>query len=199
MADYDEIGDDVVKGMVEKAIAAHEQYLAQFDTAYQNRYLIRKVPVTAWIGHGTSGKDFGAKLFYERIGGVYAGSCSSAIAPMVGYCLRQSTEEAFRTRHANRGWWRRFCDEFRSKDAAKLIRMCLALGDCIVGTRARAEFAELRKLRERPLRIWVRNDGVEKDPTLEVTEEECDLTIINDMTDNFKNKVWALADSMAWR
>lgn len=136
-----------------------------------------------FCGHGRAGKDE-AGLYLASITNLkFAGTCSNVLARHVAERLGVSEEEAWKNRHSGgdelRLFWRKVGDEIRKDDPAVICREMMAKGELGGGIRGLEEIRAARAEGLADLFIWVANNRVPVDPTVEYGEEECDLIIPN--------------------
>ena len=151
-------------------------------TAYEARTAWRKstrTPVLCFLGHGRHGKDASAIYWCNKLNIAYPGSASVLMTPLIAATNSCGHETAWTTRHENRAYWRAFCDGFRAKDPSLLARMCLGLGDVLVGLRGAVEVMAVKKECLTHAMVWIRRPGFPDDPTVEFTAGDCDFTIEN--------------------
>ncbi len=134
----------------------------------------------AIVGYGRSGKDT-AGLFLGQITHLnYVGSTSDVVRPLIAKDLGISEEEAWATRHQNREYWKKWCDNYRKDDPAKIAKESLKHGDMVVGIRGREELEAVQAQGLVDLTIWIANPRVEKDPTVDFEISYADIVIYND-------------------
>lgn len=191
--------------------------------------LAYRFPFVTWTGPGRSGKDFAAAVF-GRVMDRQLGLPDTTIQfsyPHVYYRHSMSyfalsfylhevlTDEEyqnlgkdpmdslFKGRHNYRDWWRQFCDLMRAKDPLGLVSRCLNYNHhSLVGMRCKDELQAIRRLPLCGPVIWVkRNPEPPVDPTLEISEADCDFTVVNDGTKAFGRKIEGLAShfALAWK
>lgn len=190
--------------------------------------LAYRFPFVTWTGPGRSGKDFAAAVFGgvmdEKLG---SPGCFQCVYPQVYYQHSMSyfavsfylnsvleeqeyaklgkdpRETLFQTRHEHRDWWRQFCDLMRAKDPLGLVSKCLGWNHhSLVGMRCKDELRAIRRLPLCGPVIWVKRiPEPPVDPTLEISEADCDFTVVNDGTKAFVRKIEGLAShyAMAWK
>lgn len=79
----------------------------------------------------------------------------------------------------NRNRWHRVGKEVRKKDPGLLLRESLASAEIVGGIRDRAEMVVCRKERLVDLIVWIANDRVPSDSTVQFSERDCDVTVPN--------------------
>lgn len=137
-------------------------------------------PKIAIVGYGRAGKDT-AGYFLSTITALrYTGSMSNVVCPLIAKEKGISAEEAWSKRHAERDYWKNWCDEYRKDDPTKIIRACLDVADIVVGVRGDLELYTAQASGLIHTTVWIGNPRVKVDPTVDFVEEDCDLTIYND-------------------
>lgn len=188
---------DPIADLVARGIERCQHLFQELESSKWWAKLERIPGPTIWVGFGRSGKDFGAEHFARITQTVYGGSTSSAMAPFVAAALGVSTEEAFANRHQHRDFWRRFGDRLRKDDPAILGKLCLAVGDSIVGVRARVELDAIRSIPGMGPVIWVDRPGCPHDATVDFTAMDADVVIRNDGGCGYLRRIEALARLVA--
>ena len=171
-----------VRERAEEAKLKHQDYIAGLMQKYAERTLWRKsknVPVIGFCGHGRAGKDTAAEFLCGHTLAVYPGSASSMVLPVVATALGVSPEQAWNERHQHRQFWIEFCHAFRGRDYSLLIRMCLGAGDVAVGVRGRLELEHAVAEGVLGTTLWIDNNRVQPDPTVEYGPEDCDFVVPN--------------------
>lgn len=147
----------------------------------------------AVVGPGRSGKDTAAEFLGQLTLLRYVGSTSwiglDYMAERLGVC----SMTAWESRHAHRGRWKQYLDEFRADDPTKLVRMSLDRGDIVSGIRDRSELESARAARLLTHVLWIDRD-VPTDPTITFTRDDCDWVVRNDADlDTFRLRIayWA--------
>lgn len=141
--------------------------------------MAERLPTIAFCGYGRAGKDTAGKILWRKTPLVYSGSLSWAGLPYMAERLGLCPQDAWETRHERREEWKRMLDEFRAEDATKLIRMSLALGQIVVGIRAKEELAAAKAAGILDYSVWVHRAGTPVDPTVTYTWRDCDLVLFN--------------------
>lgn len=160
----------------------HKSYIADLMGKYEERCSWRakmNIPVIGFCGHGRAGKDTAAEFLCGHTPAVYPGSASSMVLPVVATALGISPEQAWAERHQNRQFWIEFCHAFRDRDYSLLVRMCLGAGDVAVGIRGRLELEHAVAEGVLGMTLWIDNNRVQPDPTVEYGPEDCDFVIPN--------------------
>ncbi len=139
----------------------------------------RNAPVVAFLGMGRAGKDTSAEYFCLRTGLHYAGSSSSMVLPIIADSIGIPPEQAWAERHSNRPFWIEWCHAFRHDDPATLVKMCLGVGDVVVGVRGKIELHDVQQKKLIDYTVWVDNPSVPVDPTVEFGVADCDFSIPN--------------------
>ncbi len=134
----------------------------------------------AIVGYGRSGKDTAGRLLGEISVLGYGGSTSNVVLPLIAKELRMSEEKAWNTRHQNRDFWKKWCDEYRKDDPTKLISLALKKARTVVGIRGAEELAAGKACGLISMTVWISNHRVPVDPTVEFTSAEADVIIHND-------------------
>lgn len=138
-----------------------------------------KLPTVALCGYGRAGKDTAGKVLWRKTPLRYTGSLSWAGLPYMAECLGLCPQEAWDTRHQRREEWKRRLDEFRADDATRLIRMSLAIGQIVVGIRAKEELQAARAAGILDHVVWVHREGAEVDTTVTYSWRDCDTVLFN--------------------
>lgn len=175
------IPDDYLErlpALVQSAKSRFADHIEQRLKKYETRKKKRKYPVVALLGHGRCGKDLGALWAADNYAIEYSGSVSEFVAPLIAHAVDQDEDEVYHARHANRMFWKEFCNELRRHDPTFLVKMCLAEGDMVAGIRAATEL-EACLYDVFDLAVWVDNPRVDNDPTLEFTMDDCDISVRN--------------------
>jgi hypothetical protein len=136
----------------------------------------------AFLGHGRCGKDTCCKYFSILTGIKNAGTTSLYLAEDVAKVLGTTPEEAYRRRHESvemRKLWKKTGDVVRNGDPTLLLRRALAVGPITGGLRSRVEVLGARDEGLADLLVWVENDRVPPDPTVEFSGRDCDLIVPN--------------------
>lgn len=174
-----------MSNLLERARASRERfsnYIEERLALYESRNVYRsrnRVPVVAFLGMGRAGKDTAAEYFCHRAGITYAGSSSSMVLPIIADSIGISPERAWAERHQNRPFWIEWCHAFRHEDPALLVKMCLGVGDVVVGVRGKIELHDVQSKGVVGYSLWVDNPRVETDPTVEFSVADCDFSIPN--------------------
>lgn len=138
-----------------------------------------RLPTIAFCGFGRAGKDTAGKILWRKTLLKYSGSLSWAGLPYMADRLGLCPQEAWETRHERRDEWKRMLDEFRAEDATKLIRMSLALGQIVVGIRAKEELQAARAAGLLDAVVWVHRAWTPPDSTVTYTWRDCDTVLFN--------------------
>lgn len=147
-------------------------------------------------GHGRHGKDTAAEILRDELGVRFESSslfCAEKIVKpyLDERCIMyDSAEERYNDRHNHRELWFEAIREFTKDDPTRLSRELFKVHDIYVGIRSREEFLASKYLAD--VSIWVdaskRLDYI--DPTCEILESDCDITITNNGTlEAFKSLV----------
>jgi hypothetical protein len=174
-----------VQADVRKAQKACGDYVAELLKSYRaakRKRWDKGVPVIAFCGHGRAGKDLGAEWLGLNFDVHYGGSLSEIVCPLVAAALDRDVPTTFAERHQDRDYWYRFCNELRRDDPTLLAKMLLSKADIVVGVRGAAELEACRATGVIDVSLWIDNPRVIIDPTVEYTEDDCDLTVKNGHT-----------------
>ena len=137
------------------------------------------IPALGFCGHGRAGKDLASAWLSANYNLRYSGSISKIIAPLVAYSTNRTVDEAFTDRHNDRMYWFEYCNELRRQDPTFLVKLTLGLNDMVAGIRGDIELEACRAEGVIDCAIWVENDRVPIDPTLEYGADDCDIVIRN--------------------
>src|SRR4051812_27134859 len=97
------------------------------------------------VGPRGAGKDTACRYLAEVTTLRFAGTTSDCLARHVAARLGVSLEQAYRSRHANRGLWHRVGNEVRRRDPGLLVRQSLRLAEITGGARAIEEILACRR------------------------------------------------------
>ena len=151
----------------------------------------------AFCGHGRAGKDTAAYMFSKLTGLKYEGSASWVCKSIVADTLGVPEQTAWEPRHERRMEWYTILNDFRKDDPTKLVKMCLSKAKVITGIR---DLIELKSCLEKgyiKYAVWVERIGVERDPTLTYSIEDCTHVLENNGDLNLLNqKVSLLAEHL---
>lgn len=167
---------------VEYARRVHKDYVDSLLQAYEERCTWRQkknIPVIGFCGFGRAGKDTAAEFLCSHTEAVYPGSASSMMLPLVATAAGVDKDQAWAERHQYRQFWLEFCHAFRARDYSILVRMCLGAGDVVVGTRGRLELEHSVSSRVIHATLWIDNNRVQTDPTVEYGPADCDFVVPN--------------------
>lgn len=170
---------------VQSAKIQQKQYLEKLLDLYPTKQKFRvenDIPVLAFCGHGRSGKDLGAEWLGNSFHATYNGSLSSIVCPLIASAVGVTVEECFKTRHENREYWFRFCNRLRYDDPTLLARMLLSQADIVVGIRGAVELDACKRRNIIDLSMWILNDRVLPDATVEFEPQDCDVVVYNTST-----------------
>lgn len=153
--------------------------LAKFEQRRERRTKLN-LPVLAFCGYGRAGKDLSAEYLSKHVPNiVYPNSLSRIVLPLIAHMARDSQEHAWEHRHSVRDFWIEACHAVRGSDYTLLLRMSLGVGDVVSGIRGLFELDVVKQTQLADALIWVRNDRVEVDKTVEYGENDCDFTLVN--------------------
>jgi len=164
---------------VRRALDTHQEYMASCLTEYESARNNRQYPAVAFCGMGRCGKDTAGIYLASGCSIRFKGSVSSIVAPLIATGLNQDVDTAYAERHENRMYWYEFCNELRRHDPTLLVKMTLSENDIVGGIRSANELFECSRLGVIDLSVWVENDRVAKDPTVEYTADDCDIVVRN--------------------
>lgn len=137
-------------------------------------------PRIAIVGWGRAGKDEAGKILSRLSSLRYSGSTSNVVCPLIAAELGLTPEEAWATRHANRQFWKDWCDNYRRDDPARIIRKLLETSDMAIGIRGKEELLCAQREGLVSLTVWIENPRVPPDYTVEFDHTLADLVIHND-------------------
>lgn len=141
----------------------------------------RSLPVLCFVGHGRAGKDTAGEYLRDRYGLRFVGSSSWAMRFYVAEKLGIPVGEAWDSRHERRLEWKKILDDFREAHGhAACIRCVLRENDVVVGLRDFKELVAGRAAGLLDLIVWIENPRVYADPTVQFTQSDCDITVLND-------------------
>jgi len=159
---------------------------------------IRKIAI---VGPGESGKTTCAIVLKQctRLRFVHDTSEIAAALMFQHYKdigLPYSTIEACHAeRRKNRVEWGRVIEEYNKDDGAKLYRPAMSslhggYQDVLCGVRRKHEFTSCRIASLFDLAIWIQRDECPPDPSLELTAQDCDLSLTNNgSSQEFTSKI----------
>lgn len=174
-------------GLTERIRAAkdkHADYLALLLNHYEQRSEMRRaknIGVLAFCGYGRAGKDLSAEYLCRLSKGrlKYPGSLSMIALPIIATAAEDTEDHAWAHRHNVRDFWIEACHALRGDDYSLLLRLSLGRGDVVAGVRGLFKIDDISRRNVVAGTIWVRNNRVEKDKTVEYDEEDCNCTIVN--------------------
>ncbi len=145
-----------------------------------------------WLSAHTLLKHPGSTSVYllpyvvmDKLGVTYEEACSEA--------YKEVSDEIYINRHNERELWFNTAHKIRDDDPAFFVDMALLNGDMVVGVRDIREIKIVDEKKKVDLKIWVANNRVDKDFTVQFGPEHCDIIIENNGTfDEFYNKAKAL-------
>jgi len=140
----------------------------------------------AVCGHGRCGKDTVSNWFDYSTSLCYHESTSQAAAALCFSQLREkygyiTVEEAFDDRHNHREEWAQIIWAHNEPDGLTLYRGMLDTSDILNGIRRAGELQAVLAHQMLDLTIWIERD-VPKDPSCEITIDDCDIAIPNNGT-----------------
>ncbi len=148
-----------------------------------------------FVAPGRSGKDCAADYLGKITTLKYSGSASNVVCPLIAKELGISEEQCWNERHDNRTFWKNWCDNFRKDDPAKIVKQMLLNGNLVVGLRGYKEIIAAKELTD--LVIWISNNRVAIDNTMEFGSEVCDIVVENHTTlEDYYKKLHRLANSL---
>lgn len=151
-------------------------------------------------GNGRHGKDETALMFSEVCGLRYIAGTSYWARFIVfdkmmedGIVYRDA-EHCWNDRHNHRIRWANYIQKHNQDNPIRLYQECLENQDILTGIRFKHEFEACKKARLADIWIWVWRPNFPLDSTCQITEGDCDYTIVNDGTKtDLCNKVTDLA------
>jgi hypothetical protein len=160
----------------------HAGFVRQMDELFKKRHAYRKkigMPVCAVLGNGRAGKDTAAKYLCVRTGMKYIGSSSNFLLKFVADLSGLDPAKAYDERHQHRAFWINVGHAVRANDLSLFARMILAKGDLAVGLRGREEIHGAIIDGIVDYLLWIDNDRVPPDSTMELGAADCDMVIPN--------------------
>lgn len=136
-------------------------------------------------GHGRHGKDTVAEYLARITPLRYVAGTSWWAAPLVYQRFQEmgisypSVTACWDDRHNHRQLWSDTIGAINTPDPVRLYRDCLAEQDLLTGLRWRHELAEVKAAKLCDLWLWVHDPRKPLDPTCQIAEADCDLTIFN--------------------
>lgn len=175
---------DNLEERVKAAKEANKDYLQECEKEYIKRCTYRNdrcVPTLAICGMGRAGKDTAGEYIDAITQGEisYPGSASWRGIRLIAHMVGVTPEEAYRDRHQHRDFMIKAFHAIRGYDYPLLVRMCLGAGDMVVGVRGKLELEEIKRENIINLAIWIDNNRVSADHTVEYGPDDCDLSISN--------------------
>lgn len=146
------------------------------------------------VGHGRSGKDEAGVFFDQHLKIPYGGSCSWAALPYVAAALHTHPQIAWEGRHANRTFWKKFCDELRADDPLFLVKQAFVIGRVVTGVRGLPEIQAAAYSSMVQHILWIERPGTPRDATMDFGREYATSVIENNGTIgefHFKLAAWA--------
>lgn len=153
--------------------------LAKYEHAKAARKA-RGLPVLCLVGHGRSGKDTAAEYLSYVSPLRYSGSSSNNLCKFVSAVVGVPEAEAFADRHNHREFWLAVGHLVRrSQGLTFFASLMLAEGDMVVGLRCGKEMYACAAAQAFDASLWVDNPRAHVDPTVEFTQDDCDLSVRN--------------------
>ncbi|MFO0843290.1 MAG: hypothetical protein U0797_12985 [Gemmataceae bacterium] len=149
---------------------------------------MRPVRRVMFVGHSGAGKDTACRLLADVTGLRFAGTTSDYLAKYVADRLGATVEQAYRTRHANRGVWHEVANEVGMLRPGRLVRESLEHADITGGARKAEEVEACRREGLIDLVVWVANGRVRPGPTLTIGPEDCDVVVVRDNLGEFRRR-----------
>jgi hypothetical protein len=137
------------------------------------------LPRLAFLGHGRCGKDLAGKYLAQKLGWRYGGASSDILKEYVAILVDKPVKDVWAERHQNRPFWIAAGHAIREHDLTLLCRMALSLSDFAIGLRGCQEVHTCIATGVVQLAIWIDNDRVPEDPTVEFSMKDCDITVTN--------------------
>lgn len=156
----------------------------ELDEKYHRRKLYREFygfPSVAVVGMGRAGKDTAAE-YMQQLHTTHllpVKSSSLNALPFVAHMIGIDKEVAYAERHQHREFWIEACNQLRANDLTRLARWCFGVCDIAVGLRGGTEFAACKESGVVDLSVWVDNNRVPPDKTVEFTRDDCDVVLEN--------------------
>lgn len=176
-----------------KALVDLHDVAKAFEEQYVTRTALRQqagIPVISLVGMGRAGKDTAALILSKAFALAPPQSASLVVLPFIAHMVGAPADEVYAARHSNRVFWRTACDAIRVGDLSRIARYCLATCDTVIGIRGGQEFAEVTSTGIVDLNVWIANNRVSVDSTVEFTRDDCDVVIDNHTTlDRFTERV----------
>ena len=154
----------------------------------------------AICGPGESGKDEASRWLAENTILLYKKSTSQAAAEVVferwGKDHYYTVQECWNDRRNHRQTWQDTILAYNAEDPEhiRLYREMQHTHDIFNGIRTKADLEACRRHGLIHLAIWIRRDAVPNTDPMIVTEQDCDITIVNNGSlDEFHRKLAALA------
>jgi hypothetical protein len=151
------------------------------------------IPILCVVGFGRAGKDTAADYLGPTFHLARGPSSSLTCLPFVTHMVYGKVtfeQTVYDERHSRREFWLHACNALREKDPTLLAKMCLALGEMVVGIRGKPEFDAVVKDGVVDLTLWVDNTRVPPDFTVEFAREDCDVVVDNHTTlDQFHRRL----------
>lgn len=135
---------------------------------------------------GFSGKDTVAEMLAEVAGMRYVAGTSFFARKLV---FERMTDDGIIYRDADHCWsdrrnhrmrWAQYIGEFNSENPIRLYQECIKGQDFLTGIRWRHEFNACKNANLVDIWLWIDRPGLPKDPSNQITKEDCDRVIVND-------------------
>jgi hypothetical protein len=160
----------------------HASFVAEMHNLFVQRQAYRRsigCPVIAVLGNGRAGKDTASKYMCVSKGMTYCGSSSNFLNRFVADLTGLDERTSFSERHEHREYWIATGHAVRAHDLSLFARMILATGDLAVGLRGREEIHGCLRDGIVDALLWIDNNRVTVDITMELQASDCDIIIPN--------------------
>lgn len=141
----------------------------------------------AICGYGRAGKDTACEWLGQHTHMHYTvtGSSSRFMAPYVfkewGKANYPTVDACYNDRQAHRKMWASLIAGYNVVNATKMYEDILEENDIVNGIRRVEELQACQQKGLIQLTIWIRRPGItESKSSCTITEEDCDLTVLND-------------------
>jgi hypothetical protein len=204
MIDWEKLSEEEIRELAQESMRVNKtlynSILEDYDKGDGT-----DIPIIAFCGHSGCGKDTAADYFATNYYAnayplKHSGSVSKHANPFVSSALEMDEDECYETRHPRKVFWKSFLNCLRENDPTFLCKAVVVKGDFISGIRATIEFEACRQEKIFDIAIWVQNDRVGDDPTLEYTKDQCSLIVENNTTiEEFYLNLDKLAQLAGWK